>query len=502
MEVRRPPKGGKPIKERKNKVMCPDRHSHGLAKYAWMEIDRVEPQIRPAADRVADFRETTVPYNEETAREQASRCIQCPHPACVEACPLHCSIPEMMMLIADGQFADATQLFFDTHHIPEIASHVCVGGQACEQACVLADKTCSVPIRSLTRFLLDYGWKHGLAEPMIEPAKNKSVAVIGSGIGGLVTADALSRQGYKVTVFDSRQKPGGRMMNGMPGFRMDKEMVERRLGMLERRGITFRMGCTFGQDVKLSDLRRDHDAVYLGFGLLDAVPLEVPGADLRGVYPSLPFVSLHVKAALGSTINPQNPQSDEARPVDVKGKRVVVLGGGDTALDVLRTAIRDGAADALCLYRRDRDCMPVDLEELAKAEDEGARFSFQTLPVAVLGNASGEVTGVRCIRTEAPESDKSVRPFFAPVAGSPEFDVPADVIFVAYGYTAPKLPDSDDFALLATNERGYLILDENRMTNLPGVFAGGSITRGPAPISQAVCDSCTASAAINRFLSR
>ena len=475
--------------------------THGLAKYAWMDIDRVEPEVRPAADRVADFRETTAPYDEATAREQASRCIQCPHPTCVEACPLQCQIPEMMMLIADGQFEEATKLFLATHHIPEIASHVCVGGQACEQACVLADKTHPVPIRSLTRFLLDYGWKHGLVEPVIEPAKNKSVAVIGSGIGGLVTADALSRKGYKVTVFDSRQKPGGRMMNGMPGFRMDKEMVERRLGLLVRRGIIFRMGVTFGQDVKLSDLRRDHDAVYLGFGLLNAVPLEVPGADLRGVYPSLPFVSLHVPTACGSTPNTKGPQSDAAPPVDVKGKRVVVLGGGDTALDVLRTAIRDGAADALCLYRRDRACMPVDLEELAKAEDEGARFEFQTLPVAVLGNAAGEVTAVRCIRTEAPDSDKSFRPVFAPVAGSPEFDVPADVVFVAYGYTAPKLPDSDDFALLATNERGYLILDENRMTNLPGVFAGGSVARGPVPISQVVCDSRKATTAIDRYLS-
>lgn len=478
--------------------------THGLAKYAWMEIDRVEPEIRPAADRVADFRETTAPYDEATAREQARRCIQCPHPTCVEACPLQCPIPEMLMLIADGQFTEAAKLLFATHHIPEIASHVCAGGQVCEQACVLADKTYSVPIRSLTRFLLDYGWKHGLAEPVIEPARNKNVAVIGSGIGGLVTADALSREGYKVTVFDSRQKPGGRMMNGMPGFRMDRELVERRLGMLVRRGISFRMGVTFGQDVKLSDLRRDYDAVYLGFGLLDAVPLEVPGADLGGVHPALPFVSRNAPSACGTQPNGDGPHgaADTAiQPVAVKGKRVVVLGGGDTALDVLRTAIRDGAADALCLYRRDRACMPVDQEEFAKAEEEGARFGFLTQPVAVLGNAAGEVTAVRCIRTERSDPDKSGRPACVPVAGSAEFEVPADVVFVAYGYTAPKLPASDDFALLATNERGYLVLDEHRMTNLPGVFAGGSVARGPVPLVQVVRDSREATAAIDRYLS-
>ncbi len=482
--------------------MKPEPPTHGLAKFAWMEIDRVEPPVRPAADRVADFRETTAPYDEATAREQASRCIQCPQPSCVEACPLQCPIPELLMLIADGQFTEAARLYFNSNHIPEIASHVCAGGRVCERACILAEKTYPVPIRSLTRFLLDYGWKHGLAEPEVEPAKSLSVAVIGSGIGGMVTADALSRIGYRVTVFDSRRKPGGRMMNGMPGFRMDKELVKRRIGLLEQRGISFRMGVTFGQDVKLSDLRRDFDAVYLGFGLLDAVPLEVPGADLRGVYPALPFLTRNASATCGTQPTGGDSPAIAIPPVDVRGKRVVVLGGGDTAMDVLRTAIRDGAADALCLYRRDMSCMPVDLEEYAKAEEEGARFAFLTQPVAVLGNPAGEVTAVRCIPTELTDPDKSGRPAWLPVAGAAEFDVPADVVFVAFGYTAPKLPASDDFALLATNERGYLVLDENRMTNLPGVFAGGSIARGPVPLVQVVCDSRKATAAIDRFLSR
>ena len=477
--------------------MNPDTPTHGLAKYAWMEIDRVEPPVRSASDRVADFRETTDPYDEATAREQASRCIQCPNPTCVEACPLQCPIPELLMLIADGQFAEAAQLLFTTHQIPEIASHVCVGGRVCERACILAGKTYSVPIRALTRFLLDYGWKHGLAEPVVAPANNKTVAVIGSGIGGLVTADALSRKGYKVTVFDSRLKPGGRMMNGMPGFRMDKELVERRIGLLEKRGISFRMGVTFGEGVQLSDLRSDFDAVFLGFGIADPVPLEVPGADLRGVHQALPFITRNEPPACGPTPNSINTAIP---PVDVKGKRVVVLGGGDTAIDVLRTAIRDGAADVICIYRRDMACMPVDLEEFTKAEEEGARFMFLTQPVAVLGNPAGEVTAIRCIPTELSDPDKSGRPAFMPVAGATELDVPADVVFVAYGFTAPKLPASDDFALLATNERGYLILDENRMTNFPGVFAGGSIARGPVPLVQVVCDARKATAAIDRFL--
>ena len=199
--------------------MNPSSSPGAKAKYAWSEIDRAEPPKRPATDRVSDFQQTHLPYDEAIAREQASRCIQCPNPACVEACPLDTPIHELLALIADGQFKEAAELLFVTHSIPELASHVCVGGRLCEQACILAGKSEPVPVRALTRFVLDYGWKHGLAEPAVEHAKGQSVAVLGSGIGGLVTADTLSRRGYAVTVFDSRQKPGGRVMNGLPGDR-------------------------------------------------------------------------------------------------------------------------------------------------------------------------------------------------------------------------------------------------------------------------------------------
>ena len=483
--------------------MSSDSSKSGIAKYAWREIDRQEPPIRPVADRVADFRATTLPYDEATAREQASRCIQCPNPACAEACPLDCPIPELLVLTADGQFKEAAELLFSTHHVPEIASHVCVGGRICERVCILADKTESVPVRALTRFLLDYGWKHGLAEPAVEHAKGQSVAVLGSGIGGLVAADALSRGGYKVTVFDSRQKPGGRVMNGLPGFRVDKELVERRIELLKQRGITFRMGVTFGQDVKLSDLRREFDAIFLGFGMADPVPLDVPGAELRGVYQAFPFVCQNALPEGGSEGNKpglQTTGADSSSPATVQGKRVVVLGGGDTAMDVLRIAIRRGATDALCLYRRDEAWMSADTEEFANAREEGARFSFLTQPVAVLGNAAGDVTHVRCIRMELGEPESSGRPGVKPIAGASEFDVPADVVFVAYGFVARRLPDSDDFALLVTDKRGYLQLDADQMTNFPGVFAGGSIVRGPVHLVQVVQDARKAASAIDQYL--
>ena len=368
------------------------------SKYAWREVDRVEPPKRPAENRVSDFRETSKPYDEVTARAQASRCIQCPNPACVAACPLETPIVDLLALAADGQFEEAAQLFFSTNTLPEIASHVCLGGRQCETACVLEGRAEAVPIRSITRFLVDYGWKHGLSEPPVAPLNGQRVAIIGSGICGLVAADALSRRGYAVTVLDSRQKPGGRMMNGLPGFRMDTNLVGRRVELLERRGVRFRMNVVCGRDVHLRELRREFDAVFLGFNRSDPVRLEVPGSGLKGVLPADAFVR---QSGAGATPGEPTP--------DVRGRRVIVLGGGDTAMDALRTAIRRGAREALCIYRRDEAHMAADREEYANALEEGARFVLLTRPTAVIGNTAGEVTAVRC-RKVGPEDLTSLEP--------------------------------------------------------------------------------------------
>jgi glutamate synthase (NADPH/NADH) small chain len=458
------------------------------AKYAWREVDRVDPPKRSATNRVSDFRQTSTPYDEVTAREQAGRCIQCPNASCVTACPLGTPIVELLALTANGQFREAAELMFATNALPEVASHVCVGGRLCERVCLLASKSDPVPIRAITRFLLDYGWKQGLAEPAVEPLKGRSIAVIGSGIGGLVAADTLSRRGYSVTIFDSRRKPGGRVMNGLPGFRMDKEMVERRLELLRQRGVQFCMNVVCGRDLQLNDLRARFDAVYLGFGLADPVALDVPGANLRGVYQAYSFVSENVAGAA-----PERPL------VDVRGRRVVVLGGGDTAMDALRTAIRCGASEVLCLYRRDEETMAADAEEYACAVEEGAQFLFHSQPLALVGNATGDVTAVHCRRTESGTPDVSGRCSVRTIPDT-DFDVPAEVVLVAYGFAPKPLPRTGDFAQVAVDGCGRIVADANQATNLTGVFAGGSIVRGPVPLSIVVLDARKAAAAIDSYL--
>jgi glutamate synthase (NADPH/NADH) small chain len=458
-------------------------------KYAWREVDRVDPPRREIQRRVGDFRGAVLPYDETTARMQASRCVVCPHPNCVEVCPLETPIADLLALIADGQFREAAELFFARSSLPELASHVCFGGRRCETVCVLGHRSDPVPIRSITRFLLDYGWRHGLAEPPVAAPTTKRVAVIGSGICGLVSADLISRRGHHVTVFDSRQKPGGRMVNGLPGFRVDKELVERRVELLRQRGIQFRMGITCGRELSLDELRRDYDAVLLAFGRAEPVPLKIPGADLSGVHSAHAFV----------TRNSSGGKADLPR-IDVRGRSVVVLGGGDTAMDALRTAIRCGAREATCVYRRDEANLAADGEEYAYAAEEGAKFVFLSQAVELIGNAEGCVSHVRCVRMQLDELDGAGRFGVKPVDGA-EFYIPAETVLVAYGFKAPGLPRDGGFAELKTDLRGCLVVADDQQTNLPGVFAGGSVVRGVVPLAEVVRDAIRAAQAIEVHLS-
>jgi glutamate synthase (NADPH/NADH) small chain len=460
----------------------------GEARYAWRELDRSEQPKRDAGDRVSDFHEIYSLFDEATIREQASRCVQCAVPACVAGCPLHNQIPEWLGLAAEGRYLEAAEVSRKTSSMPEICPRVCPQERLCEGNCVIHAPEEPVCIGAIEKFINEYALAHGGGKVSTLPANGKRVAVVGSGPGGLACADQLSQLGYQVTVFESQLLPGGLLLFGIPAFKLEKEVVERRVNILRQQGVEFRMGVTVGKDITLAQLLADFAAVYLGIGALKPKPLDVPGADLKGVLQGLPFLAQkNAPVALGLP------------PVEVKGKRVVVLGGGDSAMDCLRTAIRCGAADTVCAYRRDLDNMPGSKKEYQNALEEGARFMFLTNPLALEGNAAGEVTAVRCVRMELGEPDASGRRKPRPVPGS-EFTLPADLVLIAYGFDPVPFPPENDLSRIEVNDWGAIRVDADQRSNIPGVFAGGDVVRGPSLVVHAVRDGRKAADSIHRHL--
>jgi glutamate synthase (NADPH/NADH) small chain len=458
------------------------------AKHAWREIDRQGPAKRGANDRVADFHEIYSLYDEATVRAQASRCIQCPKPSCVTGCPLSNRIPEWIALAAEGDFLGAAEISRSTSNMPEICSRVCPQERLCEGSCILNGPSEPVCIGAIENFINEYALAHGAGEVEPAPANGFRAAVIGSGPGGLACADELAKLGYAVTVFESQSLPGGLLMNGIPAFKLAKSVVDRRVDFLRRRGVSFQLRTTVGVDISLDQLLTGFQGVFLGVGAQKAKALDIPGAELNGVFQSLPFlVQKNVSVPF------------ELEPIDVKGKKVVVLGGGDTAMDCLRTAIRCGASRAICLYRRDLANMPGSRKEYANAIEEGAQFNFLTNPIALVSDANNQVTEVRCVKMELGEPDASGRRKPRPVRGS-EYSVAADVVLVAYGFDPVPFPPGSDLARIAVNEWGGIKVDAQQMTSVPGVFAGGDDVRGPSLVVHAVRDGRKAATAMNQFI--
>ena len=459
------------------------------AKYAWRTIQRAAPPKRGATERVQDFREIYSEYDEATVRAQASRCIQCPNPLCREGCPLSNRIPEWLALAAQGLFVEAAAISRATSNMPEICSRVCPQERLCEGACILNCKTEPVAIGAVERFINEYAFHHDEVEMHRAPSNGRRVAVVGSGPGGLSCADELAQLGYAVTVFESLMLPGGLLVNGIPAFKLEKHIVERRVDLLAKNGVEFKLGVNVGRDVGLEDLRRDFDAVFLGVGAQQAKALDVPGAELKGVLPSLPFL---IQKNVDSAVV-------DLPPIEVAGKRVAVLGGGDTAMDCLRTALRGGATAAICLYRRDLANMPGSRKEYYNALEEGAKFEFLTNPLELMSDGHGAVAAVKCVRMALGEPDASGRRKPRPVPGS-EFVVPADLVLVAYGFDPVPFPAKSELAKIATTDWGSLLVDANQMTSVPGVFAGGDSVRGPSLVVHAVRDARKAAVGIDRYL--
>ncbi|HEX5222188.1 MAG TPA: NAD(P)-dependent oxidoreductase [Verrucomicrobiae bacterium] len=461
---------------------------HRFSGKLWRDIDRVEPPKRSATERVVDFHEIYSLLDEATVREQAARCIQCPQPACQQGCPLSNHIPEWLALAAEGRFLEAATVSQSTSNMPEICPRVCPQERLCEGSCILLGHAEPVCIGAIEKFINEFALANGGVTLTCAPPNGRKVAVVGSGPGGLACADELAKMGYGVTVFEAQSQGGGLLLNGIPAFKLEKSVVQRRLNILEQRGVKFQYGVKVGIDIDLKELLERFDAVFLGVGAQLARPLDIPGAELSGVHQALPFL-----------VQKNSPMALELPDIPVAGKRVAVLGGGDTAMDCLRTAIRCRAAEAICIYRRDLANMPGSRKEYYNAMEESAQFLFLTNPVALDADDQGRVAAVRCVRMELGEPDASGRRKPRAVPGS-EFRIWADLVLVAYGFDPIPFPPESSLASVAVNDWGAIKVDENQMTSVPGVFAGGDASRGASLVVHAVRDGRKAAQGIHRYL--
>ena len=457
-------------------------------KHNWRYIAREMPPKRPASERTCDFDEIYDLYDEETVRAQASRCINCPDPLCRQGCPLGNRIPEWLALAAEGRFLEAAEISRSTSNMPEICGRVCPQERLCEGACILNARSEPVSIGAVEKFINEYAFAHHAVNGAVPAPNGLEVAIVGSGPGGIACADELSRLGYTVTVFEAQKRVGGLLVNGIPSFKLEKRIVERRLDLLKKRGVTFRTGVMVGRDVSLSILRQQFHAVYLAIGAQKPKALGIPGAELDNVYDALPFL---IQKNVGEPF--------KSASIDVLDKKVAVLGGGDTAMDCLRTAIRCGARETICIYRRDFDNMPGSRKEYYNAVEEGAQFMFLANPIELAGNDNGMVTTVKCVRMELGEPDPKGRRKPQVIPNS-DFTIPVDVVLVAYGFDPVPVFAAGNSDKIEVNQWGGVIVDSNQMTSVPGIFAGGDLVRGPDLVVRAVRDARAAATGIGHYL--
>jgi glutamate synthase (NADPH/NADH) small chain len=456
--------------------------------HAWLEVPRVLPPKRIARERTADFREAYSLYDEETAREQASRCIQCPDALCISGCPITNRIPEWLALAAEGRFMEAAEISGSTNNMPEICGRICPQERLCEGACILNSHSAPVTIGAIEVFLTEYAFAHGGLGRAPAPRNGLRIACVGSGPASMSCADQLEKKGFAVTIFEAQPLAGGLLTNGIPAFKLEKSLSQRRIELLRKRGVEIRTGVRVGKDVALWDLIKEYDAVFLGIGCEKPKPLDIPGAEFRGVHQAMPFL-----------IQKNLESPTDFAPINCKGKRVVVLGGGDTAMDCLRTAVRSGAKSTACVYRRDLENMPGSRKEYLNAVEEGAQFLFLTNPLKLEPDPSRETAKLHCVRMELGKPDGSGRRKPRPVPGS-EFVLEADLVLVAYGFDPFPFPTDSDFAPIEVNEWGGVVVDENQMTNIPGLFSGGDAVRGAQLVVHAIRDGRQAAEGIATWL--
>jgi len=464
--------------------------------YQFLDVQRIDPPKHPVEERRIDFKEIYEPMPERQLQGQADRCLDCGNPYCEWKCPVHNYIPQWLQLSNEGRVFEAAELMHKTNSLPEVCGRVCPQDRLCEGACTLNDGFGAVTIGSIEKQMVDeafkQGWRPDLSDVEARPEK---VAIIGAGPAGLACADVLARNGIKPVVYDRYLEIGGLLTYGIPPFKLDKSVMTLRREIFSDMGIEFKLGVEIGKDLPFEQLLQSHDAVFLALGTYKALDGRLEGLDTKGVYPALPFL-------IGNTQRLMEDKMPDYPMIDMNGEKVVVLGGGDTAMDCVRTSIRQGAESVVCAYRRDEQNMPGSRREVQNAREEGVQFEFNLQPLQVVAGDDGRVRGVRMAKTELGPADKDGRRRPQVVEGS-EFVMPATAVIIAFGYQ-PNPPQwlaehevklSDWGTILATGDSDFAMQTSN-----PKIFAGGDMVRGADLVVTAIAEGRTAADGILDWL--
>tara|TARA_Y100001970_G_scaffold140284_1_gene172635 strand:- start:4571 stop:5989 length:1419 start_codon:yes stop_codon:yes gene_type:complete len=462
--------------------------------FQFIDVGREDPKKRPLRVRKTQFVEIHEQFKPEAASDQAHRCLGCGNPYCEWKCPVHNFIPNWLKLVSEGNILEAAELSHQTNTLPEVCGRVCPQDRLCEGACTLNDGFGAVTIGSVEKYITDTAFAMGWRPDMsgVVPT-GKRVAIIGAGPAGLGCADVLARAGVSPVVFDRYPEIGGLLTFGIPEFKLEKSVLSRRREVFEGMGIEFRLNTEIGKDVMIDDLLAEYDAVFMGMGTYTYMKGGFPGEDLPGVYDALDFLIANVNRNLGF-----EKSADDF--IDMKGKKVVVLGGGDTAMDCNRTSIRQGATAVTCAYRRDEANMPGSRKEVKNAKDEGVKFLFNRQPIAIVGE--DKVEGVKVVETRLGEPDARGRRSPEPIPGSEEV-LPADAVVIAFGFR-PSPADWFADKNVETDSQGRVIAPEQGQykfqTSNPKIFAGGDMVRGSDLVVTAIFEGRQAAEGILDFL--
>ena len=463
----------------------------------FVTVKREMPEKRPANLRAHDFHEIYREFAAQKATEQSSRCSQCGVPYCQSHCPLHNNIPDWLRMTAEGRLQEAYELSQATNSFPEICGRICPQDRLCEGNCVIEQSGHgTVTIGSVEKYITDTAWENGWVKP-VKPLMERaeSVGIIGAGPGGLAAADMLRRKGFQVTVYDRYDRAGGLMTYGIPGFKLEKPVVMQRVEQLEQSGVSFVMNCKVGEDLSFDAIRGQHDAVLIATGVYKMRDVGAPGVGQAGIVQALDYLTASNRKSFGDDV-----EAYESGELNAEGKRVVVIGGGDTAMDCVRTAIRQGATSVKCLYRRDRANMPGSQRETQNAEEEGVEFVWLSAPKGFTGNGAVEGVIVQKMRLGAPDASGRQMP---EVIEGADYVEGADLVITALGFEPEDLPKLWGVPDLAVTRWGTIKADfRTHQTAIPGVFAAGDIVRGASLVVWAIRDGREAADAIADYIAQ